>query len=130
VLLDVAMPRMDGFQVARRLRLQPDLDGISIIGISGYANDSVRTRALESGFDHFLVKPVAPYLLEELLSQVVSGACLRDDRVEKQQAGAVPETPSSTLIDWPLLRFRVRWMPRRSVIGDRQGAKAVALVPR
>jgi len=129
VLLDVAMPRMDGFQVARRLRALLELANTVIIGISGYANESYSRRARAAGFDRFLVKPVEPCLLEELLNHVASGAGLPDDGGARQQAGAVSGTPSSALIGSPLLRFEDRRTARRFAIEARPGAKVVALIP-
>jgi CheY-like chemotaxis protein len=67
VLLDVGMPVMDGFEIAVRLRGQPGFAGATIIGISGYANECYRRRALAQGFDHYLAKPVELEYLQELL---------------------------------------------------------------
>ena len=58
VFLDIGMPRMDGFEVARRLRAEPLLGGVSIVALTGYGSESDRKRSKESGFDHHLVKPV------------------------------------------------------------------------
>jgi CheY-like chemotaxis protein len=58
VLLDVGLPRMDGFEVARRLREQPELASTTIIGISGYGDEASRTCARQAGFDHYLLKPI------------------------------------------------------------------------
>jgi CheY-like chemotaxis protein len=67
-LLDIGMPGMDGFQVGQRCRALPGLEGILLIGISGYASPSDHQRARELGFDHYLVKPVDPIYLRDLLS--------------------------------------------------------------
>ena len=71
VLLDIGMPGMDGFEVVRRLREQPALRQTVLIALTGYANEACRLRAQESGFQHFLVKPVDPDDLRELLLRVV-----------------------------------------------------------
>jgi len=76
VLLDIGMPDMDGFEVSRRLRDQAALAGIVIIAISGYGNESERSRGRLAGFDHHLLKPVEPCLLQELLSRITSAADL------------------------------------------------------
>ena len=70
VLLDIAMPRLDGFEVARRLRTQPGLAGTVLIALTGYGAAGYRTRAFEMGFDHFLLKPADPDELHELLMRV------------------------------------------------------------
>lgn len=71
VLLDIGVPGMDGFEVLRRLREEPALRHIVFIALTGYANEACRVRAQESGFHHFLVKPVDPDDLRELLLRVV-----------------------------------------------------------
>lgn len=57
---------MNGFDVVRQLRRQSWGKGVVMIAITGWAEDEVRERALEAGFDHFLVKPVEAALLVEL----------------------------------------------------------------
>ena len=58
VLLDIGLPGMDGYEVARRLRRGGVLQGAVIIAVSGYGQDEDRRRSREAGFDHHLVKPV------------------------------------------------------------------------
>jgi CheY-like chemotaxis protein len=67
VLLDIGLPGMDGYGVARRLREQPRDKRLTIIAATGYGRDEDRFRSKEAGFDHHLVKPVDPSLLEEYL---------------------------------------------------------------
>ena len=67
VLLDLAMPKMDGCQVARRLRLQPAFAATLLIAITGYTNQVNRQLCAEAGFDHYLIKPVDLDDLEKLL---------------------------------------------------------------
>jgi CheY-like chemotaxis protein len=67
VLLDIAMPIMDGYALARQLRLNPRLQGCFIVAITGYGDDEQRRRSYESGINLFLVKPVDPIVLEKLL---------------------------------------------------------------
>jgi len=68
VLLDIGMPQMDGYEVARQLRKDPRLAGMRLIAVSGYGQDIDRQRSREAGFDHHLVKPVDINVLLELLS--------------------------------------------------------------
>jgi PAS domain S-box-containing protein len=68
VLLDIGMPGMDGFEVARRIRQRSEMSGVPIIALTGWGQESDRRRALEAGFDHHLVKPVEPARLAELLN--------------------------------------------------------------
>ena len=57
VLLDIGLPGLNGFEVAKRLRQQPTLKNIVLIAMTGYGQESDRKRSQEAGFDHHLVKP-------------------------------------------------------------------------
>lgn len=58
ILLDIGLPDMDGYQVARRLRSDPALRGVVLVAVTGYGAEEDRRRALESGFDVHLSKPI------------------------------------------------------------------------
>ena len=58
MLLDIGLPGMNGYEVARRLRGSEALAGVTLVGLSGYSQDDDRRRAREAGFDHYLVKPI------------------------------------------------------------------------
>lgn len=75
VLLDIGLPDMSGYEVARRLREQPDLRSLTLIGLSGYGRDEDIQRAREAGFDRYLVKPVDPAQLRRVLVSREEGAC-------------------------------------------------------
>jgi PAS domain S-box-containing protein len=68
VLLDIGMPGMDGYEVARRMRVRADLAGVRIIALTGWGQDSDRHQSREAGFDYHLVKPVDPETLSGLLA--------------------------------------------------------------
>jgi two-component system CheB/CheR fusion protein len=70
VLLDIGLPGMDGYQVARRLRESLGRHGTKLVAVTGYGQDEDRTRALEAGFDLHMVKPVDPAALQRLLAEV------------------------------------------------------------
>ena len=57
-LIDISLPRMDGYELAQRLRHFPDLQGTKLIAVTGYAEVSERRRSEKAGFDRHLVKPV------------------------------------------------------------------------
>ena len=57
-LLDVGLPDIDGYEVARRLRADSSLPVITLIAITAYGTEDDRRRAKAAGFDHYLVKPV------------------------------------------------------------------------
>ena len=57
VLLDIGLPGLNGFEVAKRLRQQPALQNVVLVAMTGYGQESDRQRSQEAGFDHHLVKP-------------------------------------------------------------------------
>jgi len=57
VLLDIGLPGLNGFEVAKRLRQQPALQNTVLVALTGYGQESDRQRSREAGFDHHLVKP-------------------------------------------------------------------------
>ena len=67
VLLDIGLPQLDGFEVARRLRQRPELRQARLVAITGYGRDEDRRRSAEAGFDLHLTKPVDPLDLQPLL---------------------------------------------------------------
>jgi signal transduction histidine kinase/ActR/RegA family two-component response regulator len=73
-LLDVGLPAMDGYELASRLRREPGLQGLKLVAITGYGQDSDRRQAHAAGFDVHLVKPVEPSLLLRLLRELSSGS--------------------------------------------------------
>ena len=68
-LIDIGLPDLDGYEVARRLRAAPGGRGIGLIAITGYGQAEDQRRAYDAGFDAHLTKPVAP----ERLRQVIAG---------------------------------------------------------
>ncbi|AUX37954.1 MULTISPECIES: ATP-binding protein [Sorangium] len=69
VLLDIGLPGMDGYEVVRRLRAEPELRGSYIAAVSGYGQDQDRRRSREAGFDAHLTKPVATAQLLALVAE-------------------------------------------------------------
>ncbi len=70
VLMDIGLPGMNGYEVARKLREQPELGNLFIIAVTGYAEDEARRLSREAGFDHHLVKPVDPDALLALVASL------------------------------------------------------------
>jgi two-component system CheB/CheR fusion protein len=68
-VLDIAMPGGDGYDVARAIRSQQGA-GITLVALTGWGQDADRRRAIDSGFDYHLVKPVDPDELNDLLAQL------------------------------------------------------------
>jgi CheY-like chemotaxis protein len=68
-LIDIGLPGLDGNEVARRIRSILDEDEMSLIAMTGYGQPEDRRRALQAGFDRYLVKPVDPAVLSQLLNE-------------------------------------------------------------
>jgi PAS domain S-box-containing protein len=77
ILLDIGLPGMDGYEVARRLRAEPALKGCHLVALTGYGQPSDQQRALQAGFDHHIVKP-AP--LEDISRLLCRAAAASGDR--------------------------------------------------
>jgi len=67
VLLDIGMPGMDGHEVARRIRLLPGSDDVTLIALTGWGQEEDRHRSRSAGFDHHIVKPADIHALQSLL---------------------------------------------------------------
>jgi CheY-like chemotaxis protein len=68
VFMDIGLPQMNGYEVARRLRQDPEQGHLLLVAITGYAEDEARRRSREAGFDYHLVKPVDPEAILALLA--------------------------------------------------------------
>jgi CheY-like chemotaxis protein len=69
-LLDIGLPVMDGYELARRLRERPALKNLTLVAVTGYGQESDRKLSREAGFDAHLVKPVDPGRLEAIVKQL------------------------------------------------------------
>jgi two-component system CheB/CheR fusion protein len=67
VFLDIGLPGMDGYNVARHMRTQPELADVVLVALTGYGTEEDRRRSEEAGFNHHMVKPVHFEALNELL---------------------------------------------------------------
>ncbi|MFN3648120.1 MAG: PAS domain S-box protein [Armatimonadota bacterium] len=68
ILLDIGLPGMDGYEVARELRKNGSFAGAGLIALTGYGDPEHRQAAEAAGFDHHLIKPVNPEALRALLA--------------------------------------------------------------
>lgn len=71
IFLDISMPGMDGYEVARIIRQDPGLKSSLLVAITGYGQDVDRQRSRESGIDIHLTKPVEPSALKQILSESI-----------------------------------------------------------
>jgi two-component system, chemotaxis family, CheB/CheR fusion protein len=71
-IIDIGLPRMDGYQVARRIRDLPHGRNMLLLALTGYGSPADVKRSEEHGFDHHLVKPVDPDFLARVIHQTVA----------------------------------------------------------
>jgi DNA-binding response OmpR family regulator len=76
VLLDIGMPKLDGYEVCRRLRARPGGDGLLIVAVTGWGQENDKRRAREAGFDMHLTKPMDLGLLSDFLNSAPKGAAV------------------------------------------------------
>ena len=76
ILLDVQMPRLDGFEVCRRLRADPSFAGTRIVMLTAAGQDADRARGLAAGADEYLTKPFSPLALFTLVRSLLPEATL------------------------------------------------------
>ena len=67
VFLDIGMPGIDGYELARILRAKHGWDGLKIVAVTAYGADEDRKNSRRAGFDAHVVKPVDPQLIESML---------------------------------------------------------------
>ncbi|HET7587039.1 MAG TPA: response regulator [Gammaproteobacteria bacterium] len=76
-IIDIAMPGMDGYMVARKVREQTDHDGMRLIAMTGFGRDEDRERAFEAGFNEHITKPAQPEALRGALRRYKDGSSNR-----------------------------------------------------
>jgi CheY-like chemotaxis protein len=74
VFLDIGLPVMNGYAVARALRQRPGFAHVHIAAVTGWGQDEDRRRSREAGFDSHFTKPLSPVVLEELLTAIAQRA--------------------------------------------------------
>ena len=70
-LLDIGLPGLSGFEVAKRIRQDPTLAHVVLVAVTGYGQDTDRDASRQAGFDHHMVKPARLEQLEDILAGVV-----------------------------------------------------------
>jgi CheY-like chemotaxis protein len=73
VLLDIGLPKLNGYEVAQRIREQPWGTSMFLIAVTGWGQDEDRQRSSEVGLNVHMVKPVEPSALEQLLAGLPQG---------------------------------------------------------
>lgn len=113
VLLDLLMPAIDGFEVSRRLKSDPQTRGVPIIAVTGLYDRQSNLRALESGVDGFLTKPFDGAILKALITNMLNMKRLKSDL----------ETSQSRLEN--ISEYHRRFTPGRSRFGKIIGASSL-----
>jgi CheY-like chemotaxis protein len=72
IVLDLGMPEMDGFEVARRIRARPESKDTALIALTGWGQEKDRHRTKAAGFNHHLVKPVDPNAMQTVLATLAA----------------------------------------------------------
>ena len=69
IVLDIGLPGMSGYEVARQLRARAEFQGVLLLAMTGYGQQADRNRAQDAGFDRHLTKPVDPQQLQDMLAE-------------------------------------------------------------
>jgi PAS domain S-box-containing protein len=73
VILDIGLPRLNGYETCRRMRTRPWASGAVFIAMTGWGEENAKRKSVEAGFGFHLVKPVEPLELDNLLSAMLTG---------------------------------------------------------
>ncbi len=71
VLMDLSLPEMDGWTAARQMRDDPQLAGIPLIAVTAHTLPGDRRKALESGFDSYISKPINVHMFDIMVAKVL-----------------------------------------------------------
>ncbi|HEY0984603.1 ATP-binding protein [Schlesneria sp.] len=71
IILDIGLPGLNGYEVAKKLRQQPEFEKVLIVAMTGYGDDNDRQRSIESGINHHLIKPSDFEKLQRILDEFV-----------------------------------------------------------
>jgi signal transduction histidine kinase/CheY-like chemotaxis protein len=96
MLIDIGMPDMNGYELARRLRADRSVAELTLIALTGYWREDDRRSAAGAGFDRYLVKPVSLETLEAVLADVSARANQRLELSRKRRNETAP-TPTTSI---------------------------------
>jgi CheY-like chemotaxis protein len=89
MLLDIGMPKLTGYEVARETRAEPWGREVVLIALTGWGQEEDRRRTLAAGFDRHLTKPIDPEEIKKLL-QTIAADVAAAATVERGQSGQAP----------------------------------------
>jgi len=93
VLLDIGLPLMDGYQVARQMRALPQTAQSFLVALTGYGQSEDRRRAQEAGFGAHIVKPADPQALMRLIEEWLAARRAAND----PSGGVAPSAKEATV---------------------------------
>jgi CheY-like chemotaxis protein len=77
MLVDIGLPGIDGYEIARRVRADPALARVKLVALTGYGLEEDKQRSMAAGFDHHLVKPVDLATLQTLVPRLAGETVAR-----------------------------------------------------
>ncbi len=72
ILMDIGMPKMNGYEAARHIRQQPWGNKVMLVALTGWGQEQDKQKTKDAGFDHHLVKPAEPAAIQKLIASVNS----------------------------------------------------------
>jgi CheY-like chemotaxis protein len=81
MLVDIGLPGIDGYEVARRVRRNPDLKEVALVALTGYGREEDERKAMAAGFDAHLTKPVDPDALHDLIGRLGEPAAAKSPTI-------------------------------------------------
>lgn len=99
ILCDIQLPKLDGYEVARRLKSDPDLRGIPVIALTALAMAGDREKGLAAGFDGYVSKPIAPQsFIEQVQTYLRPLAVAAPDQATPTTVAAIPPARRATIL--------------------------------
>lgn len=70
ILLDIGLPGLNGYEVAKRIRLNPELNNVVLVALTGYGQEEDRQTSMQAGFNFHLVKPASFQQVKQILATI------------------------------------------------------------
>ncbi|HEU4427250.1 MAG TPA: PAS domain S-box protein [Myxococcota bacterium] len=93
MLVDIGLPGVDGYEVARRVRAEPNLAKIALVALTGYGREEDRAQARAAGFDDHLTKPVEPDALTRIVAALAAAAVHHEEAAHEEPSAGAQSAP-------------------------------------